>query len=119
MIKRDDLFEDLAKILEYWTDTAASTLVHEGDDLIWVNEPSAFRQVQAALTKSSIPRECVEQVFSEVIRGVLHSVLTSIDGGTALAEKGLMKLVNEGGESLGECLHEDFSLHLMDTGRFK
>jgi len=40
-----------------------------------------------------------------------------MDGGTALAEKGRLYVVDEHGRRIGEGLHEDFVRYLMDTGR--
>ena len=49
----------------------------------------------------------------------LHSTLVVVDGGTASAEIGRVRLVDEGGEPLGEGLHELFVDHLFDTGRME
>jgi uncharacterized membrane protein len=59
----------------------------------------------------------MEDVLSECFRGLLVSMLTALDGGTALAENGRIYLVNERGEKLGAALHEDFVAFLMETGR--
>jgi hypothetical protein len=44
-------------------------------------------------------------------------VADALDGGTSLAEKGRLYVVDERGNRLGEGLHEDFVGYLLETGR--
>jgi hypothetical protein len=73
--------------------------------------------MQAAL--STIPRRDIELVLSEWFRGLIVSLLTIIDGGTALAERTRIKSVDANGRHLGEGLHELFVGYPMDTGRLE
>ena len=61
--------------------------------------------------------ETVSKVLSECLRGFGVSFLTALDGGTSLAEKGRLYVVDERGNRLGDGLHEDFVGYLMETGR--
>lgn len=45
--------------------------------------------------------------------------LTSIDGGTALAEKGRVHLVDEDGNKLGKSLNDGFMSYLHESGRLR
>ena len=51
------------------------------------------------------------------MRGLLHSVLVTIDGGSRSAGIGRVSLVDADGRCAGEGLHEQFVDHLLRTGR--
>lgn len=42
----------------------------------------------------------------EELRGLYHSILVTFDGGTALADKGLIQIVDENGVAFDRYLHE-------------
>lgn len=50
----------------------------------------------------------MSSVLSETLRGLAISFLTILDGGTKLAEKDLVYLVDEAGNRMGNGLHDDF-----------
>lgn len=116
-ITRLDLFEDIAVAMEYWTSTASKALTDPYVTLEWVEEQGPYRRAQQALRKSSMQTEDVAKIFSECFRGFAVSLLTALDGGTALAEKGRLYVVDEGGAHLGDGLHDGFIGYLLDTGR--
>ena len=116
---QDDFFEDLAVAFDSWVASSSDALTNTDANLIWIDKPEYFEKVRSALNQSGITSDDVKQVISEIISGVLVSMLTTIDGGTYLAEKNLIKLVDEQGQSLGSDLHNDFMLYLMETGRLE
>lgn len=114
-----DVFEDIAVSLDYWADAASDALTKLDADLTWVEDPGPYQRIREALSNAGVGGDAVRMVFAECIRGFAVSILSTIDGGTVLAEKGRISLVNEDGESLGEGLHDDFVGHLFDTDRLQ
>ena len=114
---RDKFFEDLATALDSWVNAAVASTTDPEVDFLWTEKPESFKALQAAFAQSGISKNDVRQVFLECLNGLTNSTLTIIDGGTALAEQARIRLVDEKGESLGEGLHDDFALYLLDTGR--
>jgi hypothetical protein len=76
-----------------------------------------YRAIQHAFANSGVDSSVVKAVLSECLRGLAVSFLTTLDGGTALAEKGRIYLVDERGKRLGEGLHDDFVSFLIDSRR--
>ena len=119
MSTRDDFFEDLALTLNSWVNSSADMLTNMNADLRCTDKSEYVEKVRHALNQAGITCDDVKQVISEIISGVIFSMLTTIDGGTYLAEKKLIKLVDEQGQSFGDDLHNDFILYLMETGRME
>jgi hypothetical protein len=83
------------------------------------DEVDALRVLHRALT-SAEQQEAFERVVRELLRILTHSILVTIDGGTAYAESyGTPRLVHGDGEAFGEALHELFIEHLLHTGRHR
>jgi hypothetical protein len=67
-------------------------------------------------TKTRIIRRLTEapitaaaDIVEDELRGLCHGLLVIFDGGTALADKGLVQLVDEDGEPFDRFLHEKCS----------
>jgi len=116
---RDKFFEDMATLMDYWTQKASESLTDESADLVWTDNPESFRNAQRAGQKGALARKDVEIALAECFRGLAVSFLTIIDGGTKLAEEARIQLIDEEGSSLGEGLHDAFVEHLLDTGRLE
>ncbi|MDP2229085.1 MAG: hypothetical protein Q8J78_16595 [Moraxellaceae bacterium] len=114
-----EFFEDIAESMEYWGEAVSDALEKSDADLSWVEEKEPYQRIQHALSNSGVSGDDLKQVLSECLRGFAVSILTSIDGGTTLAEKGRIYLVDADGKSLGDGLHDAFVRHLLDTGRLK
>ena len=119
MTDKNDVFEDIAIALESWTKSASEALTNGDADLIWTDNEGSFRNLQEILSRNGADKSDVEQVFSECLRGIAVSFLTILDGGTALAEKGRIYLVDEEGNRLGEGLHDEFVSYLIETDRLE
>jgi hypothetical protein len=52
------------------------------------------------------PASDAEEIIEEELRGLYHGLLVIFDGGTALADDGLVSIVDEDGESFDRFLHE-------------
>lgn len=118
-VTKTDFFEDIAVSMEHWTKVASVALTNPHAELEWVEEQEPYRRIQQALENSGVAIEDVAKVFSECLRGFSVTLLTALDGGTALAEKGRLYVVDEEDTRLGEGLHDDFVGHLFDTGRLR
>ena len=118
-VNKSDLFEDIAVSLDFWTDAAASALTKPDVDLLWVEEQEPYQRLRKTLADAGVGRDDVQKVFAECLRGIAISILSVVDGGTALAEKGRVYLVDRDGNSMGEGLHDDFVSYLLETGRFQ
>lgn len=47
-----------------------------------------------------------EDIIEDELRGLYHGIFVIFDGGTALADKGLIQIVDEDGVALDRFLHE-------------
>lgn len=52
------------------------------------------------------PRTGVAAVIEDELRGLYHGLLVILDGGSALADDGLVRLLDEDGEPFDRFLHE-------------
>ena len=87
-------------------------------NLRWTDEPEAFIKLGEVLRDTNtLPH--FEQAISELLRGVLHSSLVVLDGGTKLAERTNLSIVDDMGHTLPKNLHEEFVSYLFETGRLK
>ena len=110
------LLQNLINIKDYWTKTAVDGL-NSNTDLIWSDYEDEYKILQTKLT-SQEELNAFHKVQSEVIQGVIHSILVMIDGGDELADNYLIDLVDrETNESLQKevALHEEFVGYLLDT----
>jgi hypothetical protein len=113
-----ELFEELASIYDHWLSVANKSTSDQEANLSWTDTPEAFLKL-GELLKAESSQQDFEQVISELIQGVLNSTLVVFDGGTKLAEKTNLNIVDDSGQSLPKNLHEEFVSYLMETGRLK
>lgn len=108
--------EDLAQSMDYWVDTVVKAIEDPEGAIGLVGDPGPFQRLHAVLGDHM---DDLRIVLGEGMQGLLHSVLVTIDGGTASAEldDGPVRLTDINGRDLPEGLHEWFSGHLDDTGR--
>jgi hypothetical protein len=65
--------------------------------------------LRRAIEEKKISEKQLEAYFRKAFAGFANSILVSIDGGSSSADHGrIFWLTNEGGESIGEGLHELF-----------
>ena len=110
-------FEDLAISLDGWVDASVSAMTDPAADLIWTNHPEAFRSLAGVLSTAEL-RAALKTALLEILSGQIHSILVTLDGGTALAEQTLLTVTDEDGHELPPGLHELFFNHLFETKRF-
>jgi hypothetical protein len=114
---KSDLFEDIATALDSWTEVGVDATTNRDSDLQWTEDAAPFLTLRSAIETGKVDAEIVRHVLSECLRGFAVSILTILDGGTALAERGRLYVVDENGTRVGEGLHGDFVGHLIDAGR--
>lgn len=66
---------------------------------------AAASHIEAKLDECS-DKEEVASFVREELRGLYHGILVMFDGGTALADKGLIQIVGEHGIAFDRYLHE-------------
>lgn len=106
------LYDDLAATLDYWKVASVESLTDPDVDLSWCDHPTAFRTIQKKL-QTSQDRDAIASCMSEILRGLIHSVLVTLDGGSKLAETHSFNLVTSEGEMISSVLHEGFIDHLI------
>jgi hypothetical protein len=114
MEMRAAFFDELANTLERWTDSATKALTQDDARLGWTNAADDFLAVRNALRNQGVNAQGVRSVVYNTLRAYTHGVLLIIDGATQLAEHGQISIVDEEGNSLGEALHDYFTMYLAE-----
>ena len=109
-------FEDLARSLDGWVDASVSAMTDPAANLIWTSHPEAFRSLAGALSTVEL-QSALRTALHEVLSGQIHSILVTLDGGTALAEHTTLTITDDDGQELPPGLHEQFFNHLFATKR--
>jgi len=109
--------EDLARHLDTWLAQGVLAMTDPSAELKWTDQPEAFRVIASHLSHPDCPA-ALRTALLELLSGVAHSFLVTLDGGTALAQHTSLSLTDASGEPLQSGLHERFYDHLFATGRF-
>lgn len=96
--------EDLALAKSSWLKTASSAVESE-HPLIWSDQTAAWTRLRQLLAEAGATSEFVA-VVDELLSGVLHSVLVTLDGGSHLAETTLIYVTDDKGHTFRRFLHE-------------
>lgn len=94
---------DLASAKDSWKAAAAEGIADPS--AVWIENTDAWSKLSESLKQAGAVEAFVE-VASELMSGLLHSVLVSLDGGTSLAETTLISLRDEKGHEFRRFLHE-------------
>jgi hypothetical protein len=114
-VLRNALFEDLALAEDEARSGTLATFT-DTEMPVWVTDRKAVAALRNALrSRKQVDALCT--FVGEMVHSALHSALVSIDGGSASAEVGRVRMVDERGVTLGEGLHELFIDYLFETGR--
>ena len=88
-------------------------------DLFFEAVARAFDDGLAIAARETGKGRAPVEVAREALFGCLHDVFVILDHGTQLSDEFLLFLVDEDGNELTPgALHEDFTEHLFDTGRY-
>jgi hypothetical protein len=109
---REEFLKEVARIIRQCEGYARDAVRPEAE-LIAYENPDAIRRLAGILREADAIDAFVYAV-RESLETYAHSLLVAIDGGTALAEKGLIDLVDEEGNSRGDGLHEEMFGFLDD-----
>lgn len=104
-------------MLDYWTKSSVDAASDPNANIEWVDDAQPYRALQLAVAEGSVSQENIRRMVSECLQGFAISMLTALDGGTALAEKGRLFVVDQDGNKIGEGLHAEFVGYLISTGR--
>ena len=116
MNNQNEFFEEIATIFDNWVETVVKSVSEEKYDLIWTNNPEAFKRIRPILADGNLSN-AFETVIREGMQGLLHSILVTFDGGSKLAEKTSLTITDSDGNEFDKHLHELFVTHLINTGR--
>lgn len=108
MTLREAFFEDLARHLQSWRDDLVKAL-EDPSSAAWAEtQPAIERLSQRAFSRAEL--EDLRSVLNECFRGLLHSTLVTIDGGTVASEVGGLALVDADTNEpvTSGALHEEF-----------
>ena len=100
----DAFLRDLALSKRTWLETARGALDGH-DDLIWSECESSWRALAAASANADL-RKALLIAIDELLGGLTHSFLVTLDGGTQLAEKTLVEVRGEDEAPFTRGLHE-------------
>ena len=98
------LLKDLALAKSSWV-SATAEAIKAPREAFWVENNAAWSKLSEYL-QCSEAKEAFVAVVSELISGVLHSTLVSLDGGSALAETTSLSIKDADGHVFKRCLHE-------------
>lgn len=110
------LFEDFARHLDDWT-AQAERVITEGTDRVsgFSDVKDSVQLLQSTLTPEQ--RDAVRALCFTSMSGLLHSVMLTLDGATALADSYTVSTVASDGDALGPGLNEMLVEHLYETNR--
>lgn len=103
---RSVFLAEVASTVGYWTDQALKGLTSGGPDPLTSSCQDEYRTLAASLG-SEQARLAFSAVVRESLIGLAHSVLVTLDGGSALSEQHTMELIDENGDAINDGLHED------------
>lgn len=109
-------FQDLARHMVLWRDSLVEAIADPTAAEWSENRHAAERLHAKGFSEEDLAN--LRSLSDECFRGVLHSTLVTIDGGTELAEVGNLALINaRTGEDLSaDGLHEEFAEYLAEHG---
>ncbi len=95
--------KDLAESRVWWTRAASDGLI--GSDVPWSEKPEAWAKLSSLLTTPEAKAAFITAV-SELLSGLTHSTLVTLDGGSALAETTSLTIRDADGHEFVDFLHE-------------
>jgi len=86
MTLEEAFFKDLAHHLQTWRDDLVKAIADPGSAAQWAETASAIERLHR---KVGSPQDLddLRAVLDECFRGILHSTLVTIDGGTAITRE--------------------------------
>src|ERR671914_686229 len=116
MDERDErFFEDIARSIDGWAEAAVHGLRDPASSSL---EGKAGLVTLAAAVRTPEQRDAFEAVMRETLTGLAHSIMVTLDGGSAYSDRlGSPRLLHGDGQPFVAGLHEWLFDHLSRTGR--
>jgi hypothetical protein len=116
MDERDErFFEDIARGIDNWVEAAVHGL---HDPVSSSHGGKAAPATLAAAVRTPEQRQAFEAVVRETLTGLAHSIMVTLDGGSAYSDRlGSPRLLHGDGHPFVAGLHECLFDHLIRTGR--
>lgn len=95
--------KDLAESRAWWTRIASDGLI--GSDVAWSEHPEAWAELSDLLNTPEA-KAAFSAAVSELLSGLAHSALVTLDGGSALAETTSLTIRDKDGHEFIDHLHE-------------
>lgn len=115
MTLKEAFFKDLARHLTTWRDDVVHA-IEEPSTATWAESQPAIERLHRSC--SNVNAEDLREVLNECLRGLLHSTLVTIDGGTDISAAGRLELID--GDTRQPlttgALHEEFFEYLASEG---
>jgi hypothetical protein len=110
---KEAFFKDLSRLLVMWRDDLVSAITNPAT-AGWAETEAAIRRLHTQC--SGMNPEDLRVVLNECFRGILHSTLVTIEGGSESNEVGTLQLIDAAtGQPLTTgALHEEFFEYLGD-----
>lgn len=96
--------KDLALAKSSWT-SAAAEAISNPQSAVWIENAEAWSKLSAC-AQDPEAKEAFVAVVSELLSGLVHSALVSLDGGSALAETTTLSVQDADGYTFKRFLHE-------------
>lgn len=98
------LLKDFALAKSSWV-SAAEEAIATPEDVVWAEDAEAWSKLSECI-QTPEAKEAFIAVVSELLSGVLHSALVSLDGGSELAETTTLSVQDADGHEFKRFLHE-------------
>lgn len=96
--------EELARTKASWTSIASKTIANSQDPS-WSEHSAEWEQLSRCIRDAGA-EAAFEKVIAEILSGLIHSTLVTLDGGTVLAETTLLTVRDDEGHEFKRFLHE-------------
>jgi hypothetical protein len=117
MTLKEAFFSDLARHLQTWRDGLVAAVADPSTASTWAETMPSIERLHQKISSQEDLND-LQKVLDESLRGILHSTLVTIDGGSSASEVGNLALVDAAtNEPLTTgALHEEFVDYLADRG---
>jgi hypothetical protein len=113
MTLKEAFFKDLAHHLVMWRDDLVAA-IKDPSTATWADSQSVLERLN--LQCGGIDAEDLRAVLNECFRGILHSTLVTLDGGSDVSETGTLQLIDADTQQplTAGALHEEFFQYLAE-----
>lgn len=99
------LLNEIAETIEYWSQLAISDTKDNSLAFAWASRAESLKVISSLAKNHGLEKELGDFVY-EFLYGFAHSMLTTFDGGSKLADQFPLNISSLDGEPLCKYLHE-------------